>query len=257
MNAVFGPGEAVNVHAREIAKRLSVAIPEATIDWEQGARSYSEKLQRLAALNCPKVLLDAYQSDTGHHVFLSVPIPQFPNATLSGIAESVDRDLGDSFDLSLHRYDISSLMLGAKMLADALRFSYHLKYDTSFEVCVEPGSCSDPMRTARLHLPIPCGDDPVIRLTALPNWQASAREAIVKWVQLVEHKDKLNSHTKAFASIDAYAAAAVQEIESIRSADRAWSIDWCDAPFQNGILLDQGTWTTIISLDGVPKCIVT
>lgn len=240
-----------------LAQRVQEVLPAAIVDWEAGDRYTDRAVETYAQMNIPDFYLEDLRRCYGKRFLLSVEVAAEPKAVLSGIVQTVHRDLGDSLEFELHPYKVAPLIQGARLLSEALGFDYVLEHEVSFWVRAEPMPCVDPLTVARERLPIPLNDDPVIRVVELADWRKSTRGAILEWLRLSDHKCKFNEHTNRFESLSDYAHAATLEIESIGPPVRAWSFDVEPWSHQNGILLDQGSWTSFIDLGGVPKGIVT
>lgn len=253
MSASLLPREDDSLEAKEIVRRIVAAFPDAVVDWARGDRLVDESVQELIAWRVPEVIVEAARCRRGQVAFVSVSYVEWPSRSVTVHVHPVREELGDWLDLHAEPFDIGFLIHGARTIASALDFGFHLEYEATFEVRCTPSPCADPLDFANSKYAQ--WGSPRITVVPLGDWRSSLHTAIVKWLAVSNHKGKAAA-TREFATPDAFAHAAVSELNAISPVRRAWSVDALDASHQNAILLDQGQWTSFVDLGGVPKGIV-
>lgn len=254
--AFFGPSVDEHVEAQEIARRVGQHLPDAAVDWQRGRAEHLRQLEKLAAMGVPEMLLRREESD-GHYVHLTIPLGE--GFQLAGLAESMSRDLGDWMELEVEPYDTHRLIEGTKRFAEATQMMFDLqhkdkRFDERLEIVVAPMTCADPYAVThdyflKLHCVFPKPGP--LQLTELPDWKKSLAGAIAT---LTSRDDYATSRGfQQFATADAYAESVILELEAIAPPVRCWKFDLQDVEMQNGMLLDQGEWTTAIEMNRTPK----
>jgi len=253
--AIMGPNDE-HVAPKELAVKLMDAFPSCRIDWKAGDEFTLENVARLESIGIPEVMLEGARSFLGHRFVLALDPFGDANVELTGVVSTVHRDLGDALGFRMDPYDPSKMLAAAKILADQIDFRFHLEYEESFKVRIEPTSIADPQQIAQLHLPIPEGDSPTIQLHPLDDWQPVFRSGLVRWLQQSDHKKKISDTVPSFPGFAEYARAVANDIEEIGSVSQAWIVDLPAWSHQNSLLLDQGDCYSYIALSGVPKGIL-
>jgi len=271
MQAVLFPrSDADTLHAKEIARRILQAFPHALVDWDRGNQHVQTRLQELIALRTPEVILKSHRSFFGHVAYLSVSYPEWPNLSVSSYVHSNDAVF---FDVS-EPFNVELLKRAAVDLSAGLDFQFCLEAhrNSGFRTHTRAGKFTDPIRFLRDFMS-PWQERPtswalidgalrplrysIPILTELNDWMTTAYDAILRWLSSCTYRADVDATLKRFASDDAFARAAVAELQALSPVRQSWAIDIAEVDHQNGILLDHGDWMTIIHLNDVPKGIVT
>ncbi|HSG68978.1 MAG TPA: hypothetical protein VLA12_01110 [Planctomycetaceae bacterium] len=242
-----------HVSPQHLAELVKKVYPDCKIDWQAGDQLTIEKVEQLKSFGVPEMILDGARSYLGNRFVLTVRPLADVDAELSGLVETVHRELGDSLWFTMRPYDPRNLNALSAALASAIDFVYRLEYDDSFSVRIEPSPCKDPLKIARNRLPIPGGDEPEIQLREISEWESIFRRGLLKWLDQSNHKQKFNEFTRSFETLEDYATAAAADICNIAAPVRAWQIDVPEWSHQNALLLDQSDFYAYIDLGGVPK----
>lgn len=253
--AVMGPNQE-HVAPQDLAVTVTEAFPTCKVDWQAGDEYTRENVAKLERMGVPEMMLEGARSFIGNRFVLTVNPVSEVRCELSGVVSAVHRDLGDSLGFTMNPYLPQHLHTLAEALAAAIDFRYHLSYDESFSVHVNPSPCTVPLEIAKRHLPIPLGDDPDIQIHRLEDWESTLHVALQQWLELSNHKNKFTDATRSFGTLADYAAAAVTDIQGIAPPLKAWVVDVPDWSHQNAVLLAQANCYTYINMSGVHKGIL-
>jgi hypothetical protein len=244
------------IEAKEIARRVERALPSAVIDWKRGDEWVESSLQDLIVHQTPEVILEGHRHLFGRTVHISLAYPEWPNRHVYTINSGIQPGLGDNLFLSVAgSFELALLKRAAQDFSRALYFPFRLEFSEEyrqFTTLTRP-EVIDALEFVAWDNPSACNG---LTLRELRDWRLTAGDAIVRWLNAYEYKDKVVALTAGFPSYEAFAAAAVKELDAIGTVQRAWAIDDANCPYQNRMVLDHGDWTTLLRLSG-PAGIIT
>jgi len=240
------------ISADDILSRITLAFPQAVVDWERGKQRRLSRIEELLSVGCPEVLLANERRLVDKTAFVGVDVPPWTGNSAFGYVSGIDVEL-EGLGFELECYDIQLLKHSAHELANALSFTYSLHGGgTALDTHIFPGSL-DGQRFVnewyRQHF------ETTPRLIELPEWKSNVHRGIIRYLDQYKQRSVIDVLTTGFKSYADFATQAIVELTAISPINTAYSVD-TEAPFGNAALLDHGDWYTHISLSGVPRGIL-
>ena len=131
--------EELYIPVQELVRRITMAFPEAEVDWDRGKQHRLWRIQELLSMGCPEVILIQERRLVDETVYVGICFPGWPQNPVFTYLSLIQTSL-DGLHFEAETYDIELLKRAAHDLSVAFNFRYSLGAGgKSLDTDIRPG----------------------------------------------------------------------------------------------------------------------